>query len=65
MSESIHVKMPHCWESHVVAYIVFGIANIYRNFSMPKQQGLKSTELDVQLEGRKCANWTVCFLHVA
>ena len=22
-SESIHVKMPHCWKSHVSAHIVF------------------------------------------
>ena len=23
MSESTHVKMPHCWKSHVTAHIVF------------------------------------------
>ena len=23
LSESIHVKMPHCWKSHVVAHFVF------------------------------------------
>ena len=24
LSESIHVKMPHCWKSHVVAHIITG-----------------------------------------
>ena len=26
-SESIHVKMPHCWKSHVAAQIVYAVIN--------------------------------------
>ena len=25
-SESIHVKMPHCWKSHVMAHIALAIS---------------------------------------
>ena len=25
LSESIHVKMPHCWKSHVVAQMLFTV----------------------------------------
>ena len=25
MSESVHVKMPHCWKSHVTAHIGFAL----------------------------------------
>ena len=31
-SESTHVKMPHCWKSHVAAHIVSGnifVLNLY------------------------------------
>ena len=27
LSESIHVKMPHCWKSHVVSYIVIYVVD--------------------------------------
>ena len=36
LSESMHVKMPHCWKSHVTAHIclsAFGFSNIA--FSIP------------------------------
>ena len=26
-SESTHVKMPHCWKSHALAYIIQGLAS--------------------------------------
>ena len=28
MSESIHVKMPHCWKSHIAAHIKISIVNL-------------------------------------
>ena len=30
-SESIHVKMPHCWQSLVAAYLVMEVLQILRN----------------------------------
>ena len=31
MSESTHVKMPHCWKSHVAAHIVC-IIDVYKKY---------------------------------
>ena len=33
-SESFHVKMPHCWQSHVMAHFVF--------ISDPSSQGVRT-----------------------
>ena len=30
LSESIHVKMPHCWKSHVTAHIELKVAEQYK-----------------------------------
>ena len=33
--ESIHVKMPHCWKSHVTAHMVKGFKySVYTDMSM-------------------------------
>ena len=38
-SESIHVKIPHCWISHVAAHIIFTalVVNIQIDFKLIKQ----------------------------
>ena len=32
-SKSPHVKMPHCWKSHVMAHIMFWLKNKKINFN--------------------------------
>ena len=45
-SESTHVKMPQCWKSHVMAYMVY----IFRN---DKQILFKVSSLKVWLKARR------------
>ena len=37
-SESTHVKMSHCWKSHVTAHIsfIFLMVNLFRNYKLTK-----------------------------
>ena len=30
-SESIHVKMPHCWKSHIAVHFMQSLLNLYKN----------------------------------
>ena len=36
LSDSIHVKMPHCWKSHVVAHFIYLVTNFENNLIFAK-----------------------------
>ena len=36
-SESTHVKMPHCWKSHALAYMVMQACYMYQNLDHHQQ----------------------------
>ena len=44
LSESTHVKMPHCWKSHALAQIIkiFGSHNFFNGYVLMQQTHLSS-----------------------
>ena len=55
-SESTHVKMPHCWKSHVTAHLSFTEATRTQNKTKRKTEGARGiceTERESISEGRE------------